>query len=577
MKNKWQIKETDANLALMSEVLGISEITANVMANRNLRTKKTAQKFLAPSLETLHDTKQMKDAEVVLKRISEAIDAKEKIVIYGDYDADGITSTAVLQKILTRLDANVTYYIPHRQEEGYGLNHKAIEKLAAEGTRLIIAVDNGISAVEEIEAANALGLDTVIIDHHEPGEKLPPAIGIVDPKQPDCPHPFKEMCAGGLAYKMAAALCEYRNVPFYERDEMLVLATIATLCDIVDLVDENRIIVNSGLAVLNANKLINPGLGSLITLRGYLEKPIDTFSIGFVIGPCLNASGRLERADLSVELLLAEDFTRRTELAQKHLELNEARKTLTAECVERVLSLLDMENLDKVLVISDEEAHESVAGIVAGRVRETTNRPTIMLTQGDGAMKGSGRSIPIFNIYEALSAHRHLFLRFGGHAMAAGLTLPAENISILREALNNDCQLTDDDFRPTLEIDRLLQLSEVTLNLSDELTRLAPFGKNNDEPLFVSQYLLAEQVRVLDEKRTLIFSFASPKGTVKGIAFGLNDLYAERLKEAGEEHNKNGGVFMDVVYNIEANVYNGRTSVQMRVRDFEIIKMKATQ
>jgi len=574
MKNKWHIKETDADLALMSKVLGISEITANVMANRNLRTKKIAKTFLSLSLEAMHDVLQMKDMEAVLKRISEAINAKEKIVIYGDYDADGVTSTVILHKILTRLGANVSYYIPHRQEEGYGLNHKAIEKLAAEGTRLIVAVDNGISAVEEVKSANALGMDTVIIDHHEPGATLPPAIGIVDPKQPDCAYPFKEMCAGGLAYKVAAALCAYLNTPFHERDELLVLATIATLCDIVDLIDENRIIVNSGMAILNANKLINPGLGSLITLRGYLEKPIDTFAVSFIIGPCLNASGRLERADLSVELLLAEDFNRRTDLAQKHLELNEARKVLTAECVERVLSQIDMENPDKILVISDEDAHESVAGIVAGRVREATNRPTIMLTQGDGAMKGSGRSVPIFNLYQALSAHRHLFLRFGGHAMAAGLTIPAENIPILRDVLNKDCKLTEDDFRPTLEIDRLLKLNEVTLHLSDELAQLAPFGKCNDQPLFVSQYVLAEQVRVLDEKRTLIFTFSAQTGgagSIKGIAFGLNDLYAERLKEADKESYKNGGVFMDVVYNVEANVYNGRTSVQMRVRDFKIV------
>jgi len=568
-KSKWQLNETDANLQLMSKVLSISEITANVMANRGIRTKNTALSFLSPTIDSLHDTLEMKDAEKVLQRISEAISKCEKIVIYGDYDVDGIMSTTIMQKILTRLGADVSYYIPHRQEEGYGLGIGAIDKLAASGAELIIAVDNGISAVSEVFHANSLGLDVVIIDHHEQGDELPHAIGIVDPKQRDCNYPFKEMCAAGLTYKIAAALCEYIGVSFTDRDELLVLACVATLCDIVDLYDENRVLVNCGLAVLNTNKLINPGLGSLITLRGYLEKTIDTFTVGFVIGPCLNATGRLESAVLSVELLLSEEFDKRMELAHKLAELNEERKSLTSGCVERVLSELNMDNLDKIIVISDTAAHESVAGIVAGRVREATNRPTILLTQGDGAMKGSGRSVGIFNLYEALYAHKDLFMRFGGHAMAAGLTIADENIPILREVLNRECTLTPEDFRPILQIDRVLVLEDITLRLSDELTRLAPFGKGNEEPLFLTNALYAENVRVLDEKRTLIFTFFSPQaGRIKGIAFGLNEIYAHRIQEAGLEDKKTGGLKMDAVYTVETNVYNGSASVQMRIKDF---------
>ncbi|MCL2217424.1 MAG: single-stranded-DNA-specific exonuclease RecJ [Defluviitaleaceae bacterium] len=571
--NRWVMRETDADLELMSRVLNIREITANVMANRGIRSKNAALAFLAPSIDGLHDTLKMKDATKALERVAKAI-PEEKITIYGDYDADGIMSTVILHKLLRRLGADCNYYIPHRIDEGYGLNAGAVEKLAESGTQLLITVDNGIAAVAEIELANSLGISTVIIDHHEPMEALPPAAAIVDPKQPDCEYPFKELCAAGLAFKIAGALCRHMDVPFSERDEFLTLSAVATLCDIVKLADENRIIVNCGLVILNADKLINPGLGSLIALRGYLDKLISTFTVGFVIGPCLNATGRLESADLAVELLLCEagDTGRRIELARELAELNETRKKLTSECVERVSATLSAEgDLPKVLVITDEDAHESVAGIVAGRIRENTGHPTILLTQGDGAMKGSGRSIEAYNLFEALYSQRHLFIRFGGHAMAAGLTLPAENIPVLRDALNRGCTLTDEDFRPIIHIDRVLAPEEITLALSDELSRLAPFGKGNPEPLFVSYGLYAESVRAIDEKNTLIFTFVNNGRRLKGIAFGLNEHYATAkagVKAVEAADDKSGGVLLDVVYSVETNEWNGNVDVQIRVWDF---------
>ncbi|MCL2197609.1 MAG: single-stranded-DNA-specific exonuclease RecJ [Defluviitaleaceae bacterium] len=563
---KWKIRETDADLTLMAQVLNIKETTACVMAHRGIRSKKAAVSFLAPSIERLRDPLHMKDMQKALEIILEACQSGKKITIYGDYDADGIMSTAILYKALTRLGANCEYYIPHRIEEGYGLNQKAVEKIANGGTNLIITVDNGIASAEEVKTAAERGIPTVIIDHHEPQEALPPAVAIVDPKQTDCTYPFEEMCAAGIVYLFATALADHAKNPLTdeERDELLVLAAIATLCDIVPLQDENRILVNSGLAVLNANKLINPGLGSLITIRGYLDKPIEAFTVGFVIGPCLNATGRLESAELAVELLLtaAEDTQKRLKLAQRLTELNEARKALTAECVDRALADLP-DPLPRVIVITDFEAHESVAGIVAGRIRENTHRPTILITQGDGATKGSGRSVEAYNLFEALYAHRHLFTRFGGHAMAAGLTLPEENIPILREALNADCTLPEEDFVPSLQIDRVLPSEEITLALSDELSRLAPFGKGNSEPLFVSYGLLAEKVRVLNEKNTLIFTFTTNTGKrLKGIAFGLNTLYAATFSDKTEN------IEMDAVYAIETNTWNNVTEVQIRIRDF---------
>jgi len=558
------MRETDANLPLMAQTLKISEATANVMANRGIRTKNTALAFLAPSIDRLHDALKMKDAEKALTRIAAAIPS-EKITIYGDYDADGIMSTAIFCKLLRRLGANCDYYIPHRIDEGYGLNRGAVEKLAETGTQLLITVDNGISAIDEIALAKSLGIATVIIDHHEPSETLPSAEAIVDPHQSDCEYPFKDLCAGGLAFKFADALCKHLNVPFIERDEFLVFATIATLCDIVSLTDENRIIVNGGLTIMNADKMINPGLNSLITVRGFLAKPITTFTVGYVLGPCLNATGRLESAGLAVELLMCEagEVERCMELAYELDQLNDARKQLTAECTTRAIAALNQEtDLPKILVLTDTEAHESVAGIVAGKIREKTNHPTILLTLGDGEMKGSGRSIEAYNLFEALYAQRHLFTRFGGHAMAAGLTLPAENIPILRDVLNRNCLLEGNDFRPTIHIDRALNPEEITLQLSGELYRLAPFGKGNREPIFVSHNLFVESVRILNEKNTLIFTFLlNNNRRLKGLAFGLNEKFNATINKTADFH-------LDAVYTIETNEWNGNINAEIRIKDF---------
>ncbi len=312
------------------------------------------------------------------------------------------------------------------------------------------------------------------------------------------------------------------------------------------------------------DKLINPGLGSLITRRGYLNKPLDEFSIGFVIGPCINATGRLESADLSVQLLLSDDINERLALAEKLTELNDERKNLTHETFTRALkSLENAGKPDKVVVLKDCEAHESVAGIVAGRIRDEVNRPTLLFTRGDDAMKGSGRSVEGYNLFEALYVNRHLFTRFGGHAMAAGLTLPEENIEKLRLALNEACALNDEDFIPVLSVDMVLTADDVTLALSDELARLAPFGKGNREALFAALGLQVESVRVIDEKKTLIFTFlCQNKRRVKGIAFGLND----RFREAYGGYTP--GMTIDAVFAVETNVYNGVASPQMRIRGF---------
>ena len=558
------MRETDANLELMSEVLGVSQTTARVMANRGIRTKNTAHAFLSASLESLHPFGGMKDSLRALRHIHDAIHAGQKITIFGDYDADGICSTVILYKTLLQLGANACYYIPHRIKEGYGLNNKAIDIIAQGGTTLIIALDNGISAVQEVDYAKSLGITTIIVDHHEPGSTLPHAAAIIDPKQEDCTYPFKECCAAGLTFKLAHALHDYMGKPFTLRDELLLLACIGTVCDVVQLRDENRAIVSLGLVVVNANKFINPGIGTLLTARNYLDKPLDAFSMGYVLGPCINAAGRLASANIAVDLLLASDMPTRINLAHKLIDLNEERKQLTADCTQRILSKISD---DKVIVIVDEATHESIAGIVAGRIREATMRPTIVFTRGEDGMKGSGRSPRCYNIFEALNANKHLFTRFGGHAMAAGISMQAENIEELRHALNRDCKLTGDDFVSTVDIDGILPMHEITLPLADELTRLAPFGTGNHEPLFATYGVKVESIRIIDQKKTLIFAFSQPglRSSVKGIAFGLNEKFCTAIAESDKEN-----IIMDIVYAIEQNVYNGHTSVQLRIKDFVI-------
>ena len=584
--NKWQLIETDANLDLMAEVLGIKKTTAVVMANRGIRSKKAALKYLRCDLDQ-PEILNMKDACKAFERINYAIDNQQRIMIYGDYDADGVMSTVILYKALQACGAKLHYYIPSREEEGYGLNIAAINSIKASDYELIITCDNGISALDEISEANKLGIDVIVIDHHEPGfvedgderhDVIPDAFAVIDPKQADCLYPFKEMCAGGLAFSLMKAYFEYSSRDFTSlHDELLAFAAISTICDIVDLSSDNRAIVKNGLAALNLNKNLNAGLAQLITLKGYMEKPIDTFTLGFVIGPCINATGRLESAEMAVRLLLSNDKNEQINLAQTLSDLNEERKNLTKSCSDRMLEKCEQMAEDyNVLVVVDYETHESIAGIVAGRVKEKLHKPVILLTKGVecGILKGSGRSIPAYNMFEALYANRDLFTRFGGHSMAAGLSINEDKVAELLQRLNADFNLSADELQPFIEIDMELSPEDVTLELSKELEYLSPFGRGNREAIFSSYAMPVSSLRIIDNKNTLIFTF----GNIKAIAFGLNDVFLNRLQERYTEQAYRRivsgdiqGLVMDLAYTVETNTYNGRTSVQMRLKDFRIL------
>ncbi|MCL2873503.1 MAG: single-stranded-DNA-specific exonuclease RecJ [Defluviitaleaceae bacterium] len=582
----WEIKKETADLKLMSEILNIDEITAQILVNRGIRTKNTAIKFLNPKLEFQNDEGTMKDMKKAAELLKKYIKDGKKIVIYGDYDVDGVTSTVILYKTIKNFGGEVSYYIPIREEDGYGLNKSSIASLREKGAEVIIACDNGTSAVEEIEYAKSLGVSVVIIDHHEleiaEDEAIfPNADAFVNPKRPDCEYPFKLMCAGGLCFKFAKYFHKYMKTEFSLHDELLVMAALATFCDIVDLFDENRVFAKNGLDILNSNKQINRGLYALIKERNISDKEITEFHIGFIIGPCINATGRLEQAERAVELLLTESDERAEELAVHLVELNEERKLLTNVETDKVMNALKEAPLDKVIVFYDDEIHESIAGIIAGRVKERMYRPTFVLTSNGDAAKGSGRSIEGYNMQRELCECADILERFGGHPMAAGLTILPENIDELRNRLNKNCLLTGDDFTEKILIDHKLDISDITFRLAKNIDIMAPFGKGNRQPFFVTYSLKVLSVKAIEAKNTVIFTLSDmdEKKRIKAVLFENVDVLKEKLLGIFDTYDtqkvlagilRHTTLCMDAVYNIDINEYNGDVSVQMKIKDYNV-------
>ena len=585
---KWFLRKNDVNIALMAQTLGVHPAVAVAMANRGIQTRKAALDFLYPKRESLGDVTGMKDMEKALQLTMEAIDDHRPISIYGDYDVDGVMSSSILCKGLRGLGANVSVYIPHREEEGYGMNMAAIRRLFEEGIDMIIACDNGIAATPEIQLAKDLGMRVVVIDHHEPAftedeqgvrqEVIPPADAVVDPKQADCPYPFKAMCAAGLCYRFIQALYGAKNLPNPGEDEYLILASIATVCDIVNLMGENRVLVKNALDLLNQGVCPNLGLRTLMQERQLMDKKLGTFDIGFIIGPCINASGRLETALSAVELFTTEEAGEATALARKLIELNDARKAITAEAVDKALLAMQEGELDKVIVYYDPEIHESVAGIVAGRIKDSICHPTIVLTDGMDCAKGSARSVEGYHIFEALLQCQDLFLRFGGHEMAAGLSLQKGNIPLLRQRLNEACILTESDFVPIIRIDQEVPLSAVTYELANELRLLEPFGKGNKEPIYGTKNVTADLVETIGEnKKTLRFTFTIEETgrRLKAVCFNKMEQFMAMLEAAHGQralqkfsYGRMMNLTLDILYTIDINEYNGNTYVDMKICDF---------
>lgn len=589
---RWLLKRTKIDTAAMAKDLGIRQATAAVLANRELYSKQAARDFLYGGMAALGNPVGMKDFTKGISLIADAVRKGKKIAVYGDYDVDGVMSTSILFRAILSCGGKAVFYLPHRQREGYGLNLKAVEQLAAEGIEVLFTCDNGIAAIQEIALAKEKSMTVVVLDHHEPGflgegearrDILPAADAIIDPKQRKCTYSFKQMCAGGLSYHFAHHLLQEFGIADEKLEKQLLsFAAIATVCDIVDLLGENRALVQMGLAEIGRTE--NLGLRVLMEEAGLADKIISEYHIGFILGPCINATGRLESGRLAVELFCTENEKEAREKAKHLVALNAERKQLTEEAAERAdIALQENGALqDKVLVLYDAEIHESIAGIVAGRIKDKYYRPTILITGSEDGAKGSGRSIEGYHLFEALFANRDLFTRFGGHAMAAGLSLPVENIPVLRQRLNESCTLTEEQMIPVLRIERALSFAEIDLGLAKELQALAPFGKGNPAPLFASKGIHVDRLDLIGKNKTILrLTLSEPKSRLRlsAISFDGYELLREMLKALypTQDCDKilNSGLLpelLDIVYSVEINSYQGRSNVQLMLKDFRFAK-----
>lgn len=589
MKEKWMlINKKEAFTKLTSEY-DLNPLIARLLANRGIVNKKEASLFLNGTVDDLNDASMMKDMAKGVSIIKDAIEQKKRIVIYGDYDCDGVCSTTIFYKVLKKLGANFKYYIPNREDEGYGMNSDRIRKLKEEGAEVILTCDNGISAIDQVKVAKELGLTVIITDHHdipyieEDNQKInivPDGDCVINPKQKDCEYPFKELCGAGVALKFSMELIKTMGRSFCEFYDLFQFAAIATICDVVELLGENRIIVKEGLKIINQTS--NKGLKALIKATGLEGKEISEYHFGFVLGPCINATGRLETADLSVELLVTEDEKKAEELAEKLFDLNVERQELTFDSVESVISKVEEEiiNGDKVILVYDDTIHESIAGIVAGRVRERFNLPTIVMTRGKDMPKGSARSIEGYNMFEELNKCKEYIEKFGGHPMAAGLSVKEENIPTLRKALNSKCTLSDEDIIPVIKIDSPLEIKYLDECLVEEIENLRPFGKGNGSPLFAVKNMEVTRVFFIGkEKNFMKFRFKIPGsfGYVDGLNFDKYEDFKEKfIDKYGEEKflklldDGYANFNMDIIYYPAINEFNGQRNIQLNIKNFRL-------
>ena len=578
------IKINKEDTKKMSKITNIDEAIIKVAVNRGMKNVLDLNKFLNASIEDLYSPFLMKDMDIGIEIIKESIKEGKKIAIYGDYDADGVTSTVIMYKALKACNANFIYHIPDRESEGYGMSSERIKILKEQGVEVILSCDNGISAIEQIDLAKQLGMKVIVTDHHEltfkeeRGERkyiLPNADAIINPKRQDCTYPFKLLCGAGIALKFTQALYSALNIDSDKLYELLQYAAIGTVCDVVDLIDENRIIVKSGLDRLK--NTTNIGIKNLMMETKIDPENISSYHIGFILGPCINATGRLETANLSVKLMLTEDENEAKELAKKLYELNLVRQEMTTESVERIKVLIENSNMKshKVILVYDEKIHESIAGIVAGKIREEYNLPTIILTKGKDMPKGSGRSIDNYNMFEELIKCKEVLHKFGGHPMAAGLSIKEENIDKLREMLNKNCTLTKEDLIPKITIDSTLNINDISEKFIKNLEILKPFGKGNPSPVFAQKNLYLKKISILGkDKNTLKFTIKlNNYSTIDALCFNRGQEFEEKLKEIYKEEymwvmNNPKDVKMDFIFYPVINSYRGYSIPQLNIIDY---------
>jgi single-stranded-DNA-specific exonuclease len=543
----------------------ISEMLARTLINRGIDDIKEAERFIKADIKDLHDPFLMTDMEKAVDRILVAIEENERICIYGDYDVDGITSTALCVNTLRKLEADVMHYIPVRADEGYGLNHEAIEYIAEQGASLIVTVDCGIRSVDVVETVKQSGMDIIITDHHECGDILPDAFAVVNPHRQDCSYPFKELAGVGVAFKLMQGVTEsigYSELLF----EAIDIAAIGTIADVVPLLNENRIIVKNGLEKLITTE--NVGLKALIDICDLKDKQITSYNIAFIIAPRINAAGRLADASRCVELLITEDENLAYEIAEELEKENKERQRIEAEILEQAVKKLtehyDVENC-RIIVLDEQNWHPGVIGIVASRIVDQFSKPAVLIAKDDTMGKGSARSMSGFNLYEAMCQCSELFEKFGGHEMAAGLTIKTSNIEALRKKINEVAEqmLQGGELLPEILVDYKLEPTDVNLQVAKQLKGLEPFGMGNPNPNFVYRNL-----QVLDRKlvgasnKHLSLNLYDGSNSIKAIAFNMGNLY--NVLSSGKK--------IDIICCMDINLWNNNESVQLIIKDIKLNK-----
>ena len=571
-----QTKRADFNG--LAKELGVSPVSVRIMRNRGMETKEAMERYLYGTLDGLYDGGRMKNMGEAVAVLIKKLREEKRIRIIGDYDIDGVCASYLLLTGLRRAErelgkrtgpagsTRIDYEIPDRVRDGYGINEAIIRQAAADGVDTLVTCDNGIAAAKEISLAKELGMTVVVTDHHEvPVEEerqvLPPADVVVDPKQEGETYPFREICGAVVAYKLVEKLYEASGVPREEWRELLEFAAIATVGDVMRLQDENRILVKYGLKQMACTR--NLGLRKLVEKTGLDITDLSAYHIGFVIGPCLNAGGRLQTAKAALRLFLSEDEAEAEHLAEELKELNDIRKDMTKKGEDEAIAQVETQYMeDKVLVVFLPDCHESLAGIIAGRVREHFHKPSIVLTRSGDMVKGSGRSIEPYHMFRELTKVRELLPKFGGHPMAAGLSIKEEDVPEFRRRLNENAVLTEEDFIPRVWIDVPMPLEYVTEGLVEELKRLEPFGQGNEKPLFAQKGLMIRSLRVLGKKRNVVkMGLVTDTGlSMDGLLFGDGDAVQREL--AGKDR-------IDIVYYPDVNEYNGNRTFQAVIRNYK--------
>ena len=567
---KWMVYNKKADFQKIGSEFGIDPVIVRLIRNRDIQGMEEIRSYLYGTLAEIPSPWKMKDMECAVQILQKKITQKKKIRIIGDYDIDGVTATCILLKGLKRLGANVDTYIPDRVKDGYGMHEQLIDKALEDGVDTILTCDNGIAAAAEIAYAKREGLTVIVTDHHdipfqdtENGRVwiIPKADAVVNPKQNDCSYPNKNICGAVVAWKLIWALYERLGIDSDEIWDFLELAAIATVGDVMNLQGENRIIVKEGLKKLPSTSY--EGLKALIRVNNLEGAEITAYHVGFVIGPCINASGRLDTAARSLELLLADNLEDAMKLADDLYALNQSRKAMTEQGKEQAIQSIAENNLgaDRVLVVYLPDCHESLAGIIAGRIREAYNKPVFVLTKGADGVKGSGRSIEEYSMYEELVKCSDLLTQFGGHPMAAGLSMEEKNVELFRRRLNDNCTLTEQDLIPKIMIDVPMPISYLSKKLTEQLKVLEPFGKGNSKPLFAQKNLRAVGIRVLGRNRNVAKMLLTDENGIKMDAVYFGE--AQEFVDFVQAHDT-----ISVTYYPEINVFQGRENLQVVIKNY---------